>query len=228
MTGLFIRLFAVTIISAGFSLPCFFRRRGLSAGCFFLSVSVILFTVLCFVTPVKACFTAVNRADVLYFSVLFAAALIVSLFYRVLVPFFLILYLAYNSFFLIFISRNYVPASSQKEFTFQDRTQCDGSVSVCIFPDKFLLLIPKIWYSPDSLYTRVSYESGTDSSVKDRRGSFSALDGKMLSLLSRCSVIKNVPAVFDEDLIFPCVFQPEITLSEDDSAVVSVFMRVLL
>ncbi len=151
-----------------------------------------------------------------------------SLFYRVFVPFFLILYLAYNSFFLIFISRNYVPASSHTEFTFQNSSECSDTVSLCVFPDKFLLIIPKIWYSPDSLYARVPESAGTDASEKKGNGSLSGPAGKILSLLSRSSVIKNVPAVFEEDLVFPCVFQPEINLSEDGTSVVSVFMRVLL
>ena len=228
MTGLFIRLFAVTVILAGFSLPCFFRRKGLSAGCFFLSVSVILFTVMCFFTPVKAGFSAFGKADAIYFSALFAASLLTSLFYRMLFPFFLILYLAYNSIFLISVSRNYVPASSQKEFTFQNRAECSDTVSVCVFPDKFLLLIPKVWYSPESLYARGSEAAGTDITAKTEADSLSDPAGKMLQFLSRCSIIKIVPAVYDKELIFPCVFQPEITLAEDGAYVVSVLMRVLL
>ena len=228
MTGLFIRLFAVTVILAGFSLPCFFRRKGLSAGCFFLSAAVILFTALCFLTPVKAGFSAFCKADALYFSALFAAALLTSLFYRILLPFFLILYLAYNSFFLIFISRNYVPASSHNEFTFQNSSELSSSVSVCVFPDKMLLFIPKIWYSPDSLYARGSEAAGTDVTAKTEADSLSDPAGKMLLFLSRCSIIKKVPAVYDKELIFPCVFQPEITLAEDGASVVSVLMRVLL
>ena len=231
MTGLFIRLFAVTVILAGFSLPCFFRRKGLSAGCFFLSVSVILFTVMCFFTPVKAGFSAFGKADAVYFSALFAAALLTSLFYRMLFPFFLILYLAYNSIFLISVSRNYVPASSQKEFTFQNRAECSDTVSVCVFPDKFLLLIPKVWYSPESLYARVSDGAGTDASLSGSRTNSDVsakAGGKLVQFLSGLSVIKNVPAVFSGDLVFPCVFRPEVSFSEDDASDVSVLMRVLL
>lgn len=147
MTDLFILLAAVTVIGTGAAIPCFFKSSRNTAGCLILSVAVLAATAACFLTPLKACFAAFARFDIWYYSLLFAAAFIISLFYRPLFGIALILYALWCSAFLIFLlPAGFSPSGSVGEITVSSSAQETYQLEKVTLSPYHLLPFGKVWY----------------------------------------------------------------------------------
>lgn len=147
MTDLFILLAAVTCICTGAAVPCFFKSSRNTAGCLILSAAVLAAAAACFVTPVKDCFAAFSHFDAWYFGSLFAAAFVVSLFYRPLLGVALILYALWCSAFLLFLlPAGFSPSGSVGEITVSSNADQICTVETVTMSPYHLLPFGKVWY----------------------------------------------------------------------------------
>lgn len=147
MTDLFILLAAVTVICTGAAIPCFFKSSRNTAGCLILSVAVLAATAACFLTPLKACFSAFARFDIWYYGLLFVSAFLVSLFYRPLLGIALILYALWCSAFLVFLlPAGFSPSGSVGEITVTSSAQETYLLEKVTLSPYHLLPFGKTWY----------------------------------------------------------------------------------
>lgn len=147
MTDLFVVLAAVTVICTGSAIPCFFKSSRNTAGFLILTVAVLAATAACFLTPVKDCFASFSVFDIWYYSILFVAAFIISLFYRVLLGVFFILYILWCAFFLILLlPAGYSSSGSIGEVTVSSASDNPVSVRKMTFSPYQMLPFKKVWY----------------------------------------------------------------------------------
>lgn len=147
MTDLFILLAVVTVVCTGAAVPCFFKSTRNTAGCLILSVAVLAAAAACFTTPVKSCFAAFSRFDCWYYGCLFAAAFIVSLFYRPLLGIAAILYVLWCSVFLfILLPVGYSPSASIGEITVTSSAQKTYQLEEVSLSPYFVLPFSRHWY----------------------------------------------------------------------------------
>lgn len=157
MTDTFILLAAVTVLCTGAAIPCFFKSSRNTAGFLILTVAVLSATAACFVTPLKACFASFTRFDAWYYIILFAAAFLVSLFYRLLLGIVIILYALWCAAFLIFLlPAGYSPSSTLGEVTVWSSQENFCVLEKVTLSPYHLLPYRKNWY-------RSSQESGETS-----------------------------------------------------------------
>lgn len=147
MTDLFILLAAVTVICTGAAIPCFFKSSRNTAGFLILTVAVIAAAAACFVTPLKACFASLAMFDLWYYIGLFAAAFIISLFFRPLLGIALILYALWCALFLIILlPAGYSPSASVGEITVSSPSDTMYTLEKVTMSPYQLLPFKKNWY----------------------------------------------------------------------------------
>lgn len=190
MTDLFILLAAVTVLCTGAAVPCFFKSSRFTAGCLILSAAVLAATAACFATPVKECFAAFSKFDIWYFSGLFAAAFLVSLFYRPLFGIALILYVLWCAVFLIILlPAGYSPSESVGEITVASADARVYQLEKVTFSQYQLLPYKKVWYKT----------AGKDES--------SFLSPEIMKLLSASGVLFSADSVeLPESVTYPHVY----------------------
>lgn len=147
MTDLFIVLAAVTVVCTGAAIPCFFKSSRNIAGCLILSVAVLAATSACFATPVRDCFASISQFDIIYFSILFAAAFVISLFYRLLSGIAAILYVLWCAFFLvILLSSGFSPSLAIGEISASSSAVTTYQLEQVSLSPYHLLPFKRIWY----------------------------------------------------------------------------------
>lgn len=153
MTDLFILLAAVTVLGTGAAIPCFFKSSRVTAGCLIMSVAVISTAAACFVTPVSDCAASLTEFDALYFSLLFAAAFIVSLFYRPLLGIAATVYVLWNAAFLVFLlSTGYSSAGEIGGVTVSSQDELSYQLEKVTLSPYCLLPLQKCWFrDPDAV-----------------------------------------------------------------------------
>lgn len=211
------------VFCVGFAAACFARMvipsgkksarsKSFTAFCVFLSFSVILYTVLIFCTKSLFCFSEFSAKYPGYYKILmsvFAAAAIISFFWKILLPVSFVIYIAFSFFTHYVLVSVFGPQNATIPISVDENSKIDSfSLVSCHLPDTLLLPVKRNWFSP----------AGEIPESWTKGGRF--LSSAPVKAYVDGVVLKNLTAPrkfpIPETEVFPCLYSAHIDFEDDE------------